>query len=390
MRLTAIVLCTLHIALSVIVSTQSGDTIRVWKVGSPHRGDTPPPTVPFSLRQEARLRGLEITVASFPPQGFARRFRDAVTRNEAPDLIVFDNHGIMDGITTVRGVFEGIGEDPVVRRRFIKAIGAFDDLLGPSRGWTYLFTASPNHERAKALAHRPPQCSRGALAARASAELADIVPAVARAYLEGDGGSLARYADPDAIVFNTPPREHVKVLAVQSCGVWGSDKLAVATVNASHEGEITTGHTRVVLVLRKPSQQWQLLSAARDPVSNNEFVNKASSLPALLTGPKAADAFPSSATGLAPSPGGFPRPAPNERFGTFTWTASASDNVIAEIVEFAYRGDARLFLRPTFPSAEGRLSTGLLWFTGSEWTWRIWSVSRSGDIAFSETRTFAH
>jgi hypothetical protein len=389
-RLVSIVILGFVLAVAGIDSAGQADAIRIWRVGSPHRGDTPPTTVPGSLRREARRRGWELALDSFAPEGFARRFRDAVTRNEAPDLIVFDNHGIMDGITTVRGVFEGIGEDPIVRRRFIRTTGSFDDLLGPSRGWTYLFTASPNHERARTLAHRPPDCSRGASGPKADAELAEIVPTIARAYLTGDSSSLARYADPDAIVFNTQPREHVRVQAVQSCGVWGNDTLAIATVNASHEGEITTGHARVVLVLRKPSQQWQLLTAARDPVSNDAFLKEASSLAGLLSARNAAEAFPASATALAPSPGGFPPPAANQRFGTFTWTASASDNVIAEIAEFAYHGDARLFLRPTFPSAEGRLSTGSLWSTRSEWTWRIWSVSRSGDIAFSEVRTFIH
>src|SRR5688572_22715590 len=264
-RLVAIVIFGFVVAVAAIDSAGQAESIRIWRVDSPHRGDIPPTTVPGALRREARLRGWELALESFPAHGFARRFRDAVNRNEAPDVIVFDNHGIMDGITTVRGVFEGIGADPVMRRRFIRTTGSFDDLLGPSRGWTYLFTASPHHERASTLAHRPPDCSRGASGPKAVGELAEIVPTLARAFLAGDTSTLARYTDPDAIVFDTQPREHVTVHAVQSCGVWGNDKLAFATVNASHEGGITTGHTRVVLVLRKPSQQWQLLTAARDP-----------------------------------------------------------------------------------------------------------------------------
>jgi hypothetical protein len=33
---------------------------------------------------------------------------------------------------------------------------------------------------------------------------------------------------------------------------------------------------------------------------------------------------------------------------------------------------------------------GQLWHTGDSWYWRIWSISRAGDVAFSEARTFRH
>jgi hypothetical protein len=46
---------------------------------------------------------------------------------------VFDNFGVMDGITTQLGKFEGIGEEPIIRRDLIRVTGAFDALLGPEK-----------------------------------------------------------------------------------------------------------------------------------------------------------------------------------------------------------------------------------------------------------------
>jgi hypothetical protein len=81
-------------------------------------------------------------------------FADAVGRGAAPDVLVFDNFGVMDGITTGLGHFEGIGQEPTLRRQFVKVTGAFDELLGPQRGWTYLFALSANHAAARTLALR--------------------------------------------------------------------------------------------------------------------------------------------------------------------------------------------------------------------------------------------
>jgi hypothetical protein len=59
--------------------------------------------------------------------------------------------------------------------------------------------------------------------------------------------------------------------------------------------------------------------------------------------------------------------------------------------EFAYQDDARLFVRrPARPGSEPQISAGQLWTTGGEWNWRVWSVTRAGDVVFSDARTFLH
>ena len=90
----------------------AGDAIRIWKVGSPHRGEIPPTTLPPALAREATRRGFRLSIEAFPATGFATTFFDAVARGAAPDLLVFDNFGVMQGITTALGHFDGIGQDP--------------------------------------------------------------------------------------------------------------------------------------------------------------------------------------------------------------------------------------------------------------------------------------
>jgi len=97
------------------------------------------------------------------------------------------------------------------------------------------------------------------------------------------------------------------------------------------------------------------------------------------------------ATPTSPISGQFPHPPNGERFGSFTWLSSPSEDVVAEIAEFAYATDTRLFVTsPSTPAAHRAVSVGQLWTTRGEWSWRIWSVSRRGELVFSEWRTFVH
>jgi hypothetical protein len=368
----------------------AGDAIRIWKIGSPHRGDTPPTTPPAALTREATRRGFRLSIEAFPARGFATTFFDAVARGAAPDLLVFDNFGVMQGITTALGHFDGIGQDPIFRRNLIKVTGAFDELLGPQRGWTYLLTLSQNHTAARSLALRPPDCGKGPLESVPRQGLADLVSKIATAYLEGDLVSVQSYMDPDRLAGSSGSHENVKVGTVQSCSIWGNDKFMVAAVNASFEAETSVGTSRVLLVLRKPGSEWQLLVVARDPVSNGDFL-KSLSPGGLAASDAAVRAVPIPATLVSPAPGVYPAAAKGQRFGTFRWRSSLSEDVVAEIVEFAYHDDARLFFsRPERAGSRGEISAGALWTTRDAWYWRVWSISRSGDVVFSEVRNFSH
>src|SRR5688572_23412722 len=169
-------------------ATQTGTTIKIWKVGSPHTGDTPHTEMPPALAREAGKRGWRLSIEAFPAQGFADRFLAAVGDGSAPDLVVFDNFGIMQGITTRLGTFVGIGQDPSIRSQLMRVTDSFADLLSPARGWTYLLTSSSNHADARELALSTPRCGGAASRENLPADLA--ISEVAAAYLTGDNGGV--------------------------------------------------------------------------------------------------------------------------------------------------------------------------------------------------------
>ena len=389
-RLASIATCAaLAVAVGIASQAKTADTLQVWRVGSPHKGDTPRAWIPSGLQLASSKLGFRISVEVFPARGFAQTFLDAVRRNAAPDILVFDNFGVMRGIETELGSFEGIGQEATSRRDLIQVTGAFDELLGPARGWTYLFSSSPNHEAARTLALRTPGCPSGSPAPNLQGELTDLVPKLARAYLEGDAISIQAYSDADRLETVRAKPDTPSVGTVQPCGTWGNSRVVFVSLNVSYQAESTIGQTRVLIVLRKRSSQWQLLAAARDPVTNGPFVNE---LPSMMAGLRSNDeppALPAPATLLSPPDGDRPRPSNGQPFGFFTWRSSPSEDVVAEVAEFAYKDDARLFVgRPA--RAESRISAGKLWTTGGKWNWRVWSITRSGNIAFSDGRTFQH
>ena len=223
----------LAVALVVRSSAATVETVVVWKVGSPHVGDTPNHVVASSLREESIRRGLQLAVDAFPAKGFAARLLDAMTRNAAPDILVFNNLGVVKGITTRLGRFEGIGEDARIDRDLVAVTGAFDELLGPERGWTYLIASSPNHSHARTLALRPPTCPNGSSVPHLPSDLAELVPTLVTAYLDGNEVAVGAYVDPDRLSTARPGREISSAVELQPCGLWGNDRLAFVSVTAS-------------------------------------------------------------------------------------------------------------------------------------------------------------
>ena len=382
--------CPVFAALLLATSqAQPQTTIRVWKVGSPHTGDTPDTDIPPAFTREANSRASRLSIEAFPAHGFTGRFMAAARDGSAPDVLVFDNFGIIKGISTRLGTFTGIGEDRVTRTQLVEVTGAFDPLLGPARGWTFLFTSSANHAAARELAIRTPRCS-----SRSSEQsLIPDLPAaeIAAAYLAGDTSGILPHADPERLSGQRTNFEPVTVGHVAVCGGWGNERLAFVMVNASYQAESKIGHAAVLLAFRKTSSAWRLLVAARDPVSNTRFVAQLPGLSRMLERNSPADPLPIAATLRSPRNGRFPIPMKGARFGDFEWQPSVSERVVAELAEFSYYDDARLILLPTRSSrVPGRVSAGELWTTRGDWFWRIWSISVSGEVAFSEVRTFVH
>lgn len=368
---------------------QGAKTILAWKVGSPHTGNTPDPTPPRGLSAVAHEMGVHLAVRSFPADGFAQVFAEAVARNQPPDILAFDNFGIIEGITTRRGAYAGIATDPTVKRSLLRVTGALDELLEPERGWTYLFTFSPNHDAARRLALGAPSCEGGSPVALDDG-LSAVVSRVARAYLARDLSALHADADSERLVTTRPDDLPATVGVVTACAAWGNERLTFVQVAASYGTDTSTGHARVLLVLRKPASDWRWLVAARDPVSTGRFAAELPRIAGRLAPGAATRVLPPAAVVLAPADGRYPGPIRGQRFGTFTWQPSASTAVVAEIAEFAYRDDARLLLPAAARAAPRHVSAGELWTTGGEWRWRVWSVTQAGDVAFSDVRSFVH
>jgi hypothetical protein len=382
-----VVLAFSAVILGTASQVSADDTIRIWKIGSPHRGDIPAALAPAELEREVVALGFSLVVQAFPAKGFAATFRDAVARNAAPDVLSFDNFGVMTGITTALGTFEGIGDQAAVQKAFVRVTGTFDDLLGPERGWNFLAPSSANHKIVKALALKEATCPTRS-GRPFDGELSEIVPRLAAAFVEGNAFGLQGFVDAERLLTVRSRPEATKVSSTRACSWWGNDKLAVAQAHVSYEGESTVGQTPVLLVLRKSSSGWRLLVASRDPITHSVFWQAVPFRMSRLSNDQPTSAMPVPATLLSPEDGRFPQPANGERFGTFEWQSSASADIVAEIVEFAYDDDARLFFQPVMPGSKGQLSAGQLWTTKSLWIWRVWSIARTGDIAFSNAWTF--
>lgn len=341
------------------------------------------------LARHAASRGWRLSIDAYSARGFAARFLAAVRDGTAPDLLVFDNFGTIDGITTELGTFVGIGRDPAIRKHLIHVTHSFDELVGPGQGWVFLIASSTNYAAARELALRTPRCANAASAQILPADLA--VAEIAAAYLADDSAGLLRHADPERLSGHRSNPEPVTVGGIAVCGGWGNERLAFATVNASYQADTRIGHASLLLAFRRTSSVWRLLVAARDPVSNRQFVTLLPVLSTMLARNTAAGPVPLPATLRSPQNGRFPVPANGARFGHFEWQPSISEDVIAEIAEFSYHDDARLFLmRPRRRGVPQYISAGQLWSTRGEWSWRVWSISRSGELAFSDVRTFVH
>lgn len=371
--------------------------ITVWKVGSPYQGDTPDTTIPPDLEQAAEKMGLKIMVNAFPAVGFAQQFFEAFKKGQEPDVLAINNYGIIDGITTPLGDFTGIASDEAIRAKLVEVTESLVgleglNLFGNKNGWEFLVTTSKHSKAAKLLALRSPECKQRWNLTPLTQDLQESAIPIARAYLQGDRKSLAAWEDPERLHTDVEVPRLFDVSEIKGYGYWGDQRLAFVPVVSSYESAKKMGQISLLLILRKQQTQWQLLTASADPVSMSKFLEGIPKLVKLLNAARTPGENPPPAKLLAPEDGQSPVPAHGQRFGDFVWQPSTSTDVVAQIIEFAYNEDARLFLRffSGNSPASDQLSAGQLWTTRSLWRWRVWSISDSGAISFSEARSFSH
>jgi len=264
-------------------------------------------------------------------------------------------------------------------------------LEGGSGGWEFLFSSSKNFSAAKLLALQSSACEPERQFRPVPADLRAVVRRTLRAYLESQP-SLRSLEHPAYLHTAGEGSLEFQVSEDTECGYWGNDHLAFVTTVSTYESPRAVGRKSVLLVMLKDQSQWRLLTASTDPTSNGNFVNTLKQLHDSMIPGKDAVSKLAPAEIVAPEDGQAPHPSTGQRFGDFVWRPSPSREIIAEIAEFAYQGDSRLFLnmRQGSPSSQERVSEGSLWSTRTVWKWRIWSISSDGSIVFSDPRAFPH
>jgi len=401
------VLLTLFIHAPAGAATRSnvpGDLIRIWIVGSPHTGELPPPVVPPELKQRTERLGYTIDVESFRASGFAATFRQALQDHTEPEILAFDNFGVIIGIQTRLGWFEGIDSDRQVASS-LAMVHETMTLLQP-RGWVMLVRSAVNYEAARALSMQPADCEASETIDPALLQAQEKAVSATRAYLNCDQSTLSEISDEARLLQQCMlPQSDTKVLSVKVCRVSGNDKLAFFSLTGGFSAEtrdpntifrvrhgMDLGQHSILAVLRNQNGTWRLLAITHDPVNTwapislttpNTFVNSLQhGEPSVIT--------PQPGRPLTPD-GVYPRPQRGQRFGDFIWEPSQSTDVIGQVVEFTWGkgtnwGLTRLFF---LPARENKVSSGHLMSGGTQ-VWRVWTVSKSGDVAFSEQHSFVH
>ncbi len=385
-------------------SKATGDLIRIWIVGSPHTGALPPPVVSPELKQRTERLGYTIEVESFRASGFAATFRQALLDHTEPEILAFDNFGVILGIQTRLGWFEGIDADHQVAPSLAMVHETMTSLQ--SRGWVMLVRSAVNYEAARASSMQPPDCAAPETIEPALLQAQEKAVAATRAYLACDRSKLSEISDESRLLQQCMlPQSDTKVESVKVCRISGNDKLAFFSLKGGFSAEthdantifqvrhgMDLGQHSILAVLRNQSGTWRLLAITHDPL------NTWAEIP-LTTANTFANLLDHGApTGITPEPGRpltpdgvYPRPERGQRFGDFIWEPSQSTDVIGQVVEFTWgKGTNWGLTRLLFlPAKENKVSSGHL-MSGGIQTWRVWTVSKSGDVAFSEQHSFLH
>src|SRR6185436_6796043 len=138
-------------------------------------------------------------VESFRASGFAATFRQALQDHTEPEILAFDNFGVIIGIQTRLGWFEGIDSDRQVASSLALVHESMTSLQ--PRGWVMLVRSAVNYDAARALAMREPQCEAGFAATDPALRLAEEkAVAATRAYIECDRSTLTSISDESRLV----------------------------------------------------------------------------------------------------------------------------------------------------------------------------------------------
>jgi len=240
--------------------------VLVWKVGSPHEGDTPEKVIPIDLLIDAKELGYRLEMETFPAKGFAQRFFDAVSNGTEPDVLAIDNYGIIDGITTALGNFAGIGSSQKISRSLISVSESFTSLESGRGGWQFLVSTSRNYKKAKLLVFKKSKCDPeftgniNVLDPRTTGEIKAAALSTSLAYFSGDRKKLddlsgGEYGNASLAIGSG--KSNINDMNI--CSLWGNERLAFVDSLVSYEGDQSIGQRNILIVLKKPNSVWNLV-----------------------------------------------------------------------------------------------------------------------------------
>jgi len=367
----------------------SAPVVHVWKVGSPHVGDTPAPDIPPLLDAEARRLGFALDVRVFPAKDFATAFFQARVTNDEPDVLVIDNMGHINGITTPLGTFQGIASDPNVAAVLLKVSDSLKEFQRTP--WEFLIRTSKHHAEAKALATRPIDCAARGVEAIASALSTTAVQAV-DAYFQNSSvtfGELVSGDPSDTSMFL--PREPRSLTDVRACDGWGNDRLAFVQVVAAFEAQNEVGYRTFIAAVASVDSRPRVLMLS---TSNNIIWMLQREAPPLRhDGP---DAMPEPPSITAPDDGASASRMPPDTRPMISWTHRGAAFFLVEW-QFGmpggkdWEGSGFAFVpakAAATQSGETSITMRAPFGVGKQpHRWRIWAVSDRGDVARSGWRT---
>ena len=271
-----------------------------------------------------------------------------------------------------------------------------------------LVRSASNFEAARALSMRPPECDAASRATPSSTILREAqqkAVAATRAYVDCDRSTLDAISDESRLVQPCfKAQSDSKAELVKACSVTGNDKLAFVSLVSRFSAVVrdpraltfsrpgmNLGQQSILAVLTNQSGTWRLLAITHDSANTRSRI-------AVTTNTLVNSLEPGAPIGMTPEParlltpnGVYPLPPKGQYFGDFIWEPSQSTDVIGQVVEFMWAKETNAALTRLFflPPTENKISSGLL-MTAVPTVWRVWTVTRAGDIAFSDQHSFKH
>jgi hypothetical protein len=362
--------------------------VHIWKVGSPHRGDVPVATIPSSLDAEARRLGFELQMRVFRARDFASAFFSARVTNDEPDILVIDNMGHINGITTPLGSFDGIASDPNVAAVLVRVSESLHEFQPTP--WEYLIRTSRHHAQAKTLATRAIECHSAWPDAIGSPVLKTAEQAVVAYFLDAKSTYAGLVTgDPDDTAIRLP-HEPRSITDIRVCDGWGTDRLGFIQVVAAFEGQDEIGYRTFLAAVASAGGEPRALmlggSTAIIPTLRREAAPLSNDATGSVVQPPVV---------VTPEDGATASRMPPETRPMVSWIARGAAFCLIEW-QFGqgtgerWEGSAFAFVRNgPETSRDGAAVTMRAPFgVGRQpHRWRIWSISDRGDVARSPWRT---